>query len=73
MAVAKHGPGQILAQSVEQSAQHSLSAEGCRLLRRHAWRDQLRGAYSHHQPPPTTTPQHCCFGPPEPLLSPAPL
>lgn len=48
---AKHGPGQILAQSVEQSAQHSLSVEGCRLLRPHVWRDQLRGAYSHHQPP----------------------
>jgi len=56
---AKRGPGRIPAQSAEESAQHSLSAERCRLRRRHGWRDQLRGAYG-------------CFGAPEPLLAPAP-
>lgn len=56
VAGAQRGPGRILAQSAEQSAQHSLSTEGCCLLRRHVWRDQLSGAYSQHQP-------HC-FSPP---------
>ena len=58
---AQRGLGRILAQSAEQSAQHSLSAEGCRLLQQHVWRDQLKGTYSYRQPPPG---QHHCFSPP---------
>lgn len=55
----QQGTSTSLAQSAEQSAQHSRSVEGCLLLPQHAWRDELRAPIvtaSHPRLPPVTTP-----------------